>query len=446
MPEGWIVRILLLDTESLCLDLALRFRDAGHNVRWYRETNKPIKDGKGFGLNIIDDWRASMAWAKSGLVLPTGNSKYMKELDRFREFGFSIFGPTAASAEIETNRGAGMQAFMDAGIEVLPYEEFNGMAAAERFQMKSEKTYVFKVLDGSHADKSMTYVSSDPADMVGWLRRNMKAGTSIKKCILQEKVDADFEIGINGWFGPDGFLPGKYQISFEHKPLMPGDIGPATGEMVSVSQYVETDKLVADMMTPLVGALRRAGHRGDFCVGAMIDKQGKAWPLEATARCGYPAIFGQLASHKGDPAQWMMDLLEGKDTLKVSYDPCIAVVCGQPRFPYENSPLDLVEGNPISGIAESNIDNLHFCGVMKAKGPVMKGGGIVEEETYQTTAEYVMVATALGKTIARARDKVYRVLDEVRFPNMIYRNDAGLKVEANLPVMHKAGYALEIGE
>jgi hypothetical protein len=40
--------------------------------------------------------------------------------------------------------------------------------------MKSDKAYVFKVLDGSVEDKSLTYVSSDPADLVGWLRRNAK--------------------------------------------------------------------------------------------------------------------------------------------------------------------------------------------------------------------------------------------------------------------------------
>jgi phosphoribosylamine---glycine ligase len=435
---------LVIDTEALCLDLVLRFINAGHDCRWYRYSKKPIKDGDGFRLNIIDDWRASMGWARDGLIIVTGNSIYMQELDRFRELGFKIFGPTAASAELETNRGVGMKVFQDAGIEVPPYHEFNGMAEAERFAMKSDQCYVFKVLDGSAADKSLTYVSCDPADMVGWLRRNMKAGANIKKCMLQEKIDADFEIGINGWFGPDGFLPEKYQISFEHKKLCNEEIGPNTGEMCSVSQYVETDKLVADLLTPLVGTLRKTGHRGDFCVGAIIDKQGKAWPLEATSRLGYPSLFAQLASHKGDPAQWMKDLLGGEDTLKVSYDVCSAVVIGQPWFPYEKSPADLVEGNPIGGITDEIMDNLHFCGVMKAKGPIMKDGKIVEANTYQTTAEYVMVVTALGKTIARSRDKAYRVVEQIKIPNAIYRTDCGKKVEKNLSAMRQHGYALEL--
>lgn len=439
------MRVLVIDGETLGLDFVLRCVDAGHQVKWFRYSKKPTKIGNGFhGFELVASWQPHMKWAKDGLILLTGNAKFLPEIDRFRDLGFKVFGPTVKSAELEINRGAGMQAMLDAGIEVPPYETFESMAAAEKFAMKSDKAWVFKVLDGSAEDKALTYVSRDPADLVGWMRRNAKTAKGIKKCMLQEKIDADFEIGINGWFGPNGFLPGKFQISFEHKPLMPDDIGPNTGEMISVSQYVQHDKLVDDFLLPLVGVLKKAGHRGDFCVGAMIDKAGKAWPLEVTARCGYPAFFGQLASHKGDPAQWMKDLLDGEDTLKVSENVCLSVVIGQPRFPYNDSTPDMVEGNPIGGVSDENMDSLHFCGVMKGKGPIMEGGKVVDADTYQTADEYVMIVTALGSTIKRARDKVYRVISEIKIPNMIYRNDGGEKVEKALPAMHKAGFALEL--
>lgn len=439
------MKILVIDSECLGLDFVLRCVDAGHEVRWYRYSKKPTKSGNGFhGFKLVDDWKSSMGWAKDGLIFLTGNCKFLPEIDRFRDLGFLVFGPTVKSAELEINRGIGMQAMINAGIDVPPYEVFDSMAGAERFASKSDKAWVFKVLDGSVEDKALTYVSSDPADLVGWLRRNMKTAKGIKKCMLQEKIDADFEIGINGWFGPNGFLPEKFQLSWEHKPLLPGDIGPNTGEMISISQYVEHDKLVADLLLPLVGVLKKAGHRGDFCVGAMIDKNGKAWPLEVTARAGYPALFGQIASHKGDPAQWMRDLLDGKDTLKVSDAVCVSVVIGQPGFPYDCSTPEMVEGNPIGGVTDDNQDNLHFCGVMKAKGPVMEGGKIVETDTFQTTDEYIMIVTALGSTIQRARAKVYAVIEDIKIPNMIYRNDAGEKVEAALSTMHKHGYALDL--
>lgn len=439
------MNVLIIDGECLGLDFARRCAAAGHKVKWFRHSKKPTKIGNGFhGFTIVDDFRPHMGWARDGLILMTGNAKFLPEIDRFRDLGFKVFGPTVKSAELEINRGIGMQAMIDAGIGVPPYEVFPNMAAAEKFALKSDKSYVFKVLDGSVTDKALTYVSSDPADLVGWLRRNMKVGKNIKKCMLQEKIDADFEIGINGWFGPNGFLPEKFQLSFEHKKLMPGEIGCNTGEMVSISQYVDHDKLVDDFLLPMVGTLKKAGHRGDFCVGAMIDKQGKAWPLEMTCRLGWPAFFGQIASHKGDPAQWMRDLMDGEDTLKVSQDVCVSVVLAQPQFPYETSSPEMVEGNPISGITDENMDNLHFAGVMKAIGPVMEGDKIVDADTYQTADEYVMIVTALGKTVKRACDKVYRTIDEVKFADMIYRNDAGDKVIKALPAMHRAGFALEI--
>jgi phosphoribosylamine--glycine ligase len=61
-------------------------------------------------------------------------------------------------------------------------------------------------------------------------------------------------------------------------------------------------------------------------------------------------------------------------------------------------------------------------------------------EEYQTTDEDVMVMTGLGKTIERARSKVYAAVDKVHFPNRMFRRDIGCKVIETLPEMHRFGY------
>jgi phosphoribosylamine--glycine ligase len=428
------MRCLIVDVEQMGLDLALRCAAAGHEVKLYRHMPKrPERYGEGFPeIKLVDSWQAEMPWAKDGLVVNTGNFTLLYTLDRYRELGYSIFAPSLASARLETDRAYGMEVMKAAGIDVPPYEIFGSMRDAVKHAKKTGETYVFKNLDGAADDKAMTFVAHDNEELCEWLDRKIKAGVSVDSCMLQEKIDADFEIGINGWFGPNGFLPDKFQISFEHKPLMSGDIGPNTGEQISVSQYVEDDKLVDELLMPLVPTLTALDHRGDFCIGAMIDKKGKAYPLEATARMGYPALFGQMESHRGDPVAWMKGLLQGEDKLRVSYDVCTAVVLAQPRYPYNCSPPDLVVGNPIR-VSDDVEPHLHYCGVMKAKD-----GGL------ETTAELVMVATALGKTISKSRDKVYEVVDNVKFPNAMWRDDAGEKVEKALPAMHRAGYALEL--
>lgn len=439
------MRCLLVDQEALGLDFALRLAAEGHEVRWFRYTKRAIRDGEGFdGIKIVDDWRPHMAWAKDGLIWCSGNFRYLHELDRYRtDFGYKVFAPTVASARLEIERSAGMEAMRAAGMDLPPYQIFDGLAETEAFARKSDRAWVFKPM-GDTDDKALTYVGKDPADLVGWLRRQIARGAVIKgKCMLQEKIDMLCEFGVSGWFGPDGFLPGKWQVCFEHKPLMNGDIGPNCGEQGTICQYTETEKLSDECLAPMAPALAALGHRGDFAVGVGIDKAGKAWPFEFTARCGWPAYFIQMASHRGDPAKWMRDLLDGKDSLRVSEDVAIGVVCAQPRYPYNNSPPEMVEGNPISGL-DAVWPDIHPVSVMIGKGPVMQDGKVVEAPSHQTTGEYVLVATGLGKTITKARERVYDTIGEISFPSMMYRTDIGEKVIKTLPDLQKHGYATEM--
>jgi len=426
------------------LDAAIRFATAGHAVRWYHYAPKPTRDGEGFKeFQIVPDWRPHVEWARDGLILTTGNWRFVHELDRYREFGAPIFGPSVASARLEIDRAAGMDAMKAAGIDVPSYETFDSLAAAARFARKSDRAWVFKPL-GDETDKSLTYVAEDPADLTGWIERQIAMGKVLKgKCMLQEKIDMLCEFGVSGWMGPEGFLRDKWQICFEHKKLMDGEHGPATGEMGTICQYGETEKLADEMLMPLEPALRALGHRGDFAVGVGIDKSGKSWPFEFTARCGWPAFFIQMASHRGDPVKWMRDLLDGKDSLRVSYDVAIGVVCAQPRFPYNNSPAELVEGNTISGVEEV-LDDVHLASVAIGKGYRMEDGKVVVAQTYQTTGEYVLCATALGKTVSRAREKVYGTLEKIRFPNMMFRQDIGEKLEEPIPALRRFGYARDL--
>ena len=440
------MRVLIIDTENLGLDFALRCAGAGHEVRLARyETARPIRDGEGFDqIERVTDWRGSMGWAKDGLILTTGNFKYLPELDRFRsDLGYKIFAPTVASARLEIDRGAGMDAMKAAGIELPPYQIFDTLADAEKFARKSDRAWVHKPM-GDEDDKSLTYVGKDPADLVGWLQRKQKSGKKLRgKVMLQEKVDLLCELGVSGWMGPEGFLPDKWNVAIEHKALMNGEIGPATGEQGTVMQYVDAEKMADETLKPLEAALRVLGHRGDFCVGAGIAKDGRCLPFEFTARLGWPAFYIQTASHRGDPAKWMRDLLDGKDTLKVSNDVAIGVVMAQPRYPYNTSPPELVEGNPIEGVEEAG-DAVHLASVMMGKGPVMRDGKVVDAPTYQTTGEYVLCMTGLGKTVERARKKVYGAVKQVHFANKMYRTDIGEKVKDALPALRRHGFCLDM--
>jgi phosphoribosylamine--glycine ligase len=440
------VRILILDIENMSLSFALRCAAAGDEVRLHRYSpKKPVRYGDGFKeFKIVETWKDSLPWVgKDGLIVCSGNYVLLYELDRLREFGYRIFAPTVKSAALEIDRMAGLKAMEAVGIPVPEYHVFATMEDAEKFAMKADEPFVFKPA-GDEENKALTYVADDPADLVGWLRRQRASGKQMKgKCLLQKKIEMLSEMGVSGWCGPDGFLPDKWQNCWEHKKLMSGEIGCNTGEQGTLTQYTETEKLATDMLLPMQPILQALGHRGDFAIGCGIDTSGKPWGFEFTARLGYPAWFIQMSSHKGSPSKWMRDLLDGKDSLRVSYDVAIGVVVGIPRYPYGASPPELVEGHPIHGYEDVKAD-IHLASAMMGKGPVMRDGKIVDEPIVQTAGEYVMVATGLGKTIERARRKVYGTLDKVRVADMIYRDDIGEKLADPLPALHRYGYAVDL--
>lgn len=435
------MRLLLIDVEGLGLDFCLRCIDAGHQVRWFRLDAAKSRDGEGFrGLEVVEDWHDHMDWAKSGLILNTGNHRFLSELDDYRAEGYPIFGPSRSSAALEIKRSKGMDLLKKVGVDLPPYHMFDTLEEAAKFARKSSDAYVFKTM-GDEADKSLAYVSKSPADMAGWIEQKIARGMTLKgPCMLQEKIDMLCDYGLGGWMGPNGFLRDKWEVSFEHKKLMNGEIGPNTGEQGTITQRVAKDPL-ADILLALEPHLVGLDHIGDFSIGVGIDKKGKAWPFEFTVRIGYPAWFLQIASIEGDPLQWMRDLIDGKDTLKVSRDVCCGVVCAQPPYPSEKFKPEECEGEPIS-FDEKVRNQIHPCAVMLGTGPVMDGDKIVDAPTWQTTAPYVLVATGLGETVRAAKEDCYAAVKSVSFPDMMYRTDIGDKVIENLLELHRFGYAL----
>jgi phosphoribosylamine--glycine ligase len=432
------MRVAIIDTELTGLDFAVRCVEHDHEVMLFQQTDHPI--GKGFvGVKRTNDLATAMTWCKKdGLVVPTGNAKFTRVLDRWREIGFQIFGPTVQSAALEIDRGKGMELMKAAGIDLPHYETFDSLEAAEKFARKAQDPYVFKPL-GSEDDKSLTYVSSTPADMVGWIQRQRARGAKTTKCMLQEKVDLIADFGVSSWFGPEGFLPDKAQECFEHKKLCNGEKGPNTGEMGTLTCYMEKSKLFDDMLAPMAPALAALGHRGDTAIGVAVDTKGKAWPLEMTMRLGWPCFYLQCASHKGDPVQWMMDLMKDEDTLKVDYRPTIGVVLAQPPWPKFDGKPECVEGIPITGLDEV-WDSVHPAMCQIGRGPVMDGDRVKDGAQYQTAGEMVAIVTGLGSTVEKARKSAYGAIDGIRFSDMIYRTDIGEKVEKCLPKLQAAGY------
>jgi phosphoribosylamine--glycine ligase len=436
------MKLLLVDQDGCGLALAWRATMAGHKVRWFvkpSKTNDPTV-GEGFGIQKVANWQSHTEWAD--LIFCTSNGDYINKLEALGKQGKKYFGPSVASANLEIKRGEGMKFLEAHGIECPPFRTFKNLAEAEKFCLKSDYRWVFKTL-GDNEDKSLSYCSKSPADMISKLRKWQELGMNPKGEVMLQEFIPGIELGVSRWMGAEGWCSPP-NINWEHKKLMPGDHGPNTGEMGTVMCYEKAEKLSKEMLDPIEKDLLKLGHLGDCDVNCIIDEKGKAWPLEFTNRPGWPAFNLMMSQHKGDPIQWMLDACEGKNSLSVTYEPGVCVVLAIPKFPYSDSDLKFTGGNPIYGVTKENRRYLQPQGVKIAKMPDMEGKTVVERAIWVTAGDYVMVVNGIGGTVSKASERAYKTADEIGISDKIMRTGIGDKLEESLPKLQKMGYALEV--
>ena len=436
------MKILVIELEDAgCgLGFVLRCVEAGHAVRYFIKKDYNQSVGTGFkGVERIDNWVTSIKWAD--LVWMTGNDELLERMDFYRTKGVKFFGPSAASAKLEIDREAGLKFLEKHGIECPAYETFDSLADAEQFARKSTERWVFKTL-GSEEDKSLSYCAKSPADLVARLQRWQKMGMKLKgPCILQEFIEGK-EFAVSSWMGTEGFISIPNE-NFEHKKLLSGNCGPNCGEAGTVMKYTNTSKLFDEVLYPLEDSLVQLGHLGDIDVNCIIDERGQAWPLEFTMRPGWPAMNIMLATHKGDPAQWMLDACNGEDTLEVSTSIAVGIVVAQPDYPYSHATKRETENVPIYGVTPKNRKHIAPQSVKVTTMPQMDGDTVIDGEMWATAGDYLAVVTGTGRSVKQAAERAYGVVKELDISDVIYRDDVGEKLKDEIPDLQKLGYAVD---
>ena len=412
------------------LDIALRAQDAGHKIRYflrdYDAKTRPIGGGL---LPLIENWRTSMRWAD--LILLSANDLYMAEMDGWRDRGpYRIVGGGAESASWEIDRGKGMEVFKRAGIPVPPYRTFTSYDDAIAYVKRHDAAFAAKP-SGSCDDKSLSYVAKGPEDMIWrlerWKAEKKRAGIEF---MLQEKVEG-IEFAVGGWWGPNGWL-GAWEENFEFKKLMPGDLGPNTGETGTLMRFTKQSKLANRVLKPLERQLEEIGYVGCVDVNCIVDDRGTPWPLEFTMRFGWPAFNIQQELQDGDPVEWLADLCDGRDSWRPRLNECAAgVVMALPPFPHSHAQAPEVVGVPLYGLTEKIRPQVHPCDMMKGTKTELESAG-----------PYVLIATGSGATVREATSSAYRTLAKLSMPaSPFWRNDIGMSLKKKLPTLQALGYA-----
>ena len=438
------MKLLIIDCGNGCIDLAVRAQAAGHAVRVFIRHHKDgSRNDSGDGIiERVDSWEAHMDWAD--LIFVTDNNKYISMLERYQKMGYPIIGCNVEGQSWEQNREKGAEVHERMKIDTIPMTKFSNYDEAISYVVKNPKRYVSKPIgDG---EKSMSYVAKNAADMVYMLQYWKKKNSYKGEFVLQD-FHAGIEMAVGGWFGIGGFS--KYWLeNWEFKKLMNDDLGVATGEQGTILRYTEQSKLADEVLRPLEGMLHGINYSGYIDINCIIDDSGKPWPLEFTTRPGWPLFQIQQALHKGDPIQWMVDLLNGKDTLEVSKDVACGVVISIPDYPYSNITKKECSGYPLFGIESKDIvSNIHLSEVMWGKAPCMVDDKVkMNVPMYVTAGDYVCTVSGTGPTVNKARKDCYNTIKEkIEIPNSImYRTDIGKRLEEQLPMLHDMGYCKDL--
>ncbi len=433
------MRILCIDPQANGLDWLLRCKAAGHDVLWYVPA-KPrlIPIGKGM-IERVADWRAWVRWAD--MIFCTDNTMFLRELDMIRAQPKppAIIGATFDTGEWELDRDRGMSMFRRKGIAVAPSKSFNDYDAAIAYVKKQDKAFVSK--PSGDADKALSYVGKTPEDLIYMLERWKSLGKLKSPFILQEKISGT-EMAVGVWCGPGGFNRGWCE-NFEFKKLCDGDRGPNTGEQGTILRYVAESKLADLILAPFESDLARAGYVGYIDVNCIIDDAGTPWPLEFTMRPGWPTFNIQQALHKGDPATWLMDIAQGRDSKPFDMDTIAAgVVLSIPDYPYNKFPIQDVLGIPVYGLTPEVRRSIHPCEMALGSAPRRMGQVILNSPIEVTAGTYILVASGTGATVEEAKRHAYQILARVSLPNSpMYRTDIGQKLKWQLPGIQAMGYA-----
>jgi len=338
-------------------------------------------------------------------------------VDRFREAGLRIFGPTRAAAQLESSKDFAKSFMLRHGIPTARYRTFEDAAEAKRYVTEQGAPIVIKA-DGLAAGKGVVVARTEAEahEAIDSMLLSNRLGAAGARVVVEECLEgeeASFIVLCDGRHA----LP--LATSQDHKRLRDADEGPNTGGMGAYSPApVVTPELHARVMReiiqPTLQGMARDGlpYVGFLYAGLMIDRQGNPRTLEYNCRLGDPEAQPILLRLKSDLLDLIEAALDGAlENAQAEWDrrSALGVVLAARGYPE-----DPAAGDRIDGLPENSADRRVFhAGSRLVDGQLVTSGG------------RVLCVTALGDSLRVARQRAYAAVESIRFAGMQYRGDIG---------------------
>ena len=335
--------------------------------------------------------------------------------DRLRADGFTVFGPSAAAAQLEGSKGFTKDLCARYDIPTGAYQRFVSPAPAKAYVSEQGAPIVVKA-DGLAAGKGVTVAMTVE-----------EAHAAIDDCFDGAFGAAGAEVVVEAFLDgeeasffclSDGKTALPLATAQDHKRVGDGDTGPNTGGMGAYSPApVMTaemiDRTMKEIIEPTIRGMAESGYpfTGVFFAGLMITAKGPEL-IEYNVRFGDPECQVLMMRLKSDLLEILHAAATGTlDTVSADWrdEPALTVVMASKGYP---SAYD--KGTPIDGLPETGDGEMIFHA-----GTAMRDGKLI------ATGGRVLNVTATGADIAEAQARAYQLIDRVRWDNGFCRRDIG---------------------
>lgn len=428
-----MARFLFVSYEGLIADTAWQVLKEGHEARLHilRPAEQDIADGF---VPKVKDWRSEVGWAEVVVFDDVlGNMGAMAE--EVRAAGKPVIGGSPYSDRLEEDRAFGQQELKAAGVSIIPQENFSSFDEAMAYVQTNPTRYVIKPSGEAQNDKRLLFVGEeeDGRDVMQVLQDYKRyQADRVKEFQLQRRI-VGVEVAVCAFFNGREFLS-PICVNFEHKKLFPGDIGPSTGEMGTTMFWSAPNRLFNATLKKMEPRLAQAHYAGSMDINCIVNSNG-IYPLEFTARFGYPAISIQQEGLLTPIGELLHGLASGtlaKLRARSGFQVGVRVVV--PPFPYSDP---------------QTFESTSKDSVILFKTPGREGVHI--EEVKQVGDEWrvagasgvVLVVCGSGPTMKQAQRQAYNRVRNVMIPYMYYRDDIGERWSEDSDRLHAWGYLRE---
>jgi phosphoribosylamine--glycine ligase len=426
------MKFLFVTLEALITDIAWRLHLEGHDVKYFIKSFPDKEIGDGF-VPKVDHWEAEVDWADVIIfddVLGQG-----AKATELRKKGKLVVGGTAYTDKLEDDRTFGQNQLKGFGISIIPNHEFTDFDEAVLFVQQNPGRYVIKPSGDAQNVKGFLFVGQedDGKDVIQMLNIHKKAhANKIKVFQLQKRV-AGVEVAVGAFFNGKHFMH-PINVNFEHKKLFPGEKGPSTGEMGTSMFWSAPNKVFNSTLKKMEEKLAEEGYVGYIDLNCIVNNNG-IYPLEFTARFGYPTIFIQHEGIMIPMGEFFHGMAAGTmSSFKTKSGFQVGLRIVVPPFPFKDKKTFDAYGKDTAILfKKDNKEGVHFEDVKKVNGDWMLTG----------ESGVALVVVGCGQTMKQAQKQMYKRVENILIPNMYYRTDIGNRWFEDSDKLHNWGYLRE---